>query len=58
MRPQYKWQECMSCEAHYIEDCKYQGVDLEGKHLLPDYCYREDLIRDSPKLHDEKIQVE
>jgi hypothetical protein len=51
MRPDYEWRECVSCEAKYIEECKHQEVGIGGIHKLPDYCYREDLVRDKPKPH-------
>ena len=43
--------ECMQCKAVYIEDCKHQDVGIGGKRELPDYCYREDLIKDEKKPH-------
>ncbi len=51
MKPEYEWRDCVHCEVKYIEDCKHQDVDLNGKRKLPDYCFRKDLVRDEPNPH-------
>jgi hypothetical protein len=51
MKPEYELRKCVRCEVRYIEDCPYVEVDLEGKPKLPKYCYREDLVKLTPKPH-------
>jgi hypothetical protein len=51
MMPEYEWRDCVGCKACYLEDCKHQEVGVGGIKKLPDYCYREDLIKLTPKPH-------
>jgi hypothetical protein len=54
MKPTYEWRDCVTCEAKFIEDCKHLQVIIGGKNKIPEYCWREDLIRIEPKPHNNK----
>jgi hypothetical protein len=56
-KQEYEFRICVSCEARYIEDCECIEIELgTGKPILPKYCWRQDLIKLTPKPHNNAEQ--
>jgi hypothetical protein len=44
----YELRICVHCEAKHVSDCPERKI-VNGESILPDGCWREDLIRDAHK---------
>jgi hypothetical protein len=50
---EFELRKCVHCEVKYIEDAECIDVEIGGKPVLPEGCWRKDLIRVTPKPHND-----